>query len=99
MLKIDKLQGQPLVLAKGFYRLYGPRGLITRLIPRYLDWFKPGFHPSDTEIPEKVNSGWLNMISIKTLWKRHELFLMSPLQKLYRSGETVKDSTRLDQVE
>ena len=29
MLKIDKLQGQPLVLAKGFYRLYGPRGLIT----------------------------------------------------------------------
>jgi predicted metal-dependent hydrolase len=58
MLKIDKLQGQPLVLAKGFYRLYGPRGLITRLIPRYLDWFKPGFHPSDTEIPEKVNS-WL----------------------------------------
>ncbi len=58
MLKVDKMQGQPLVLAKGFYRLYGPRGLITRLIPRYLDWFKPGFHPADTGIPEKV-SAWL----------------------------------------
>lgn len=58
MLKVDKMHGQPLVLAKGFYRLYGPRGMITKLIPRYLDWFKPGFHPADTGIPEKV-SAWL----------------------------------------
>lgn len=58
MLKVDRLQGRPLLLAKGLYRLYGPNGLITRLIPRYLDWFKPGFHPWDTGIPEKVNA-WL----------------------------------------
>lgn len=58
MLKVDKLQGRPLLLAKGLYRLYGPNGLITRLIPRYLDWFKPGFHPWDTGVPEKVNA-WL----------------------------------------
>lgn len=58
MLKVDKLQGRPLLLAKGLYRLYGPNGLITRLIPRYLDWFKPGFHPWDTGVPAKVNA-WL----------------------------------------
>ncbi len=58
MLKVDRLQGRPLLLAKGLYRLYGPNGLITKLIPRYLDWFKPGFHPWDTGIPEKVNA-WL----------------------------------------
>lgn len=58
MLRVDRLQDQPLLLVKGLYRLYGPNGLITRLIPRYLDWFKPGFHPEDTGIPEKVRA-WL----------------------------------------
>lgn len=58
MLKVDKLSGRPLLLAKGLYRLYGPNGLLTRLVPRYLDWFKPGFHPWDTGIPERVHA-WL----------------------------------------
>lgn len=58
MLKVDRLQGRPLLIAKGLYRLYGPNGMITRLLPRYLAWFRPGFHPWDTGIPEKV-SAWL----------------------------------------
>jgi predicted metal-dependent hydrolase len=58
MLKVDRLTGRPLLIARGLYRLYGHNGLLTRLIPRYLDWYRPGFHPWDTGIPEKVSS-WL----------------------------------------
>lgn len=58
MLKVDGLTGRPLLIARGLYRLYGHNGLLTRLIPRYLDWYRPGFHPWDTGIPERV-SAWL----------------------------------------
>ncbi len=58
MLKVDRMTGRPLLIAQGLYRLYGPNGLLTRLIPAYLAWFKPGFHPWDSGIPEKV-SAWL----------------------------------------
>lgn len=36
---------------KGLTFLFGRKGLFTRLAPQYLDFFKPGFHPSqhDTE--------------------------------------------------
>jgi len=59
MLKVDRLTGRPLLIARGLYRLYGPNGLLTRLIPAYLAWFRPGFHPWDSGIPEKV-SAWLD---------------------------------------
>ncbi len=58
MLKVDGLNHRPLLIAKGLNRLYGPRGLLTRLVPRYLDWFRPGFHPMDSGMPEKVEA-WL----------------------------------------
>ncbi len=58
MLKVDRLTGRPLLIARGLYRLYGPNGLLTRLIPAYLAWFRPGFHPWDSGVPEKV-SAWL----------------------------------------
>ena len=58
MLKVDGMNRRPLLLAKGLYRLYGPRGLLTRLVPRYLAWFRPGFHPMDSGMPEKVEV-WL----------------------------------------
>lgn len=58
MLRVDGMNRHPLVLAKGLYRLYGPGGLLTRLVPRYLDWFRPGFHPMDSGMPEKVDA-WL----------------------------------------
>lgn len=59
MLKVDRLTGRPLLIARSVYRLYGPNGLLTRLIPAYLAWFRPGFHPWDSGIPEKV-SAWLD---------------------------------------
>lgn len=59
MLKVDKVTGRPLLLAKGLYRLYGPNGVLTSLLVPYLAWFRPGFHPWDTGIPEKV-SAWLD---------------------------------------
>ncbi|MCG8391760.1 MAG: metal-dependent hydrolase [Pseudomonadales bacterium] len=36
---------------KGFKYLFGRKGLFAQLVPQYLDFFKPGFHPSqhDTE--------------------------------------------------
>ncbi len=58
MLKVDKVAGRPLLIAKGLYKLYGPQGLLTRLLVPYLAWFRPGFHPWDTGIPAKV-SAWL----------------------------------------
>lgn len=58
MLKVDGLTGRPLLIARGLYRLYGPNGMLTRLLRPYLEWFRPGFHPWDSGIPEKV-SAWL----------------------------------------
>lgn len=58
MLKVDHLHKSPRRITKGLNRLYGPRGMLTRLLPAYLAWFRPGFHPCDTGIPEKVQA-WL----------------------------------------
>ena len=33
------------LFAKGLWWLYGPRGVYTRMLPSYLRYFKPGFHP------------------------------------------------------
>ena len=32
---------------KGFWYLWGPKGLFPKLLPQYLDFFRPGFHPND----------------------------------------------------
>lgn len=58
MLKMTGDHRRPLVLLKGLNRLYGPRGMLTKMMPAYLRWFKPGFHPWDSGIPENV-SRWL----------------------------------------
>jgi hypothetical protein len=44
MLKVDGAGGWRTWL-KGLWWLYGPRGLFTRLLPHYLAYFLPGFHP------------------------------------------------------
>ncbi|WP_410210704.1 metal-dependent hydrolase [Aquirhabdus sp.] len=31
---------------KGFNYIFGRKGVLSSLIPQYLDWFKPNFHPS-----------------------------------------------------
>jgi len=35
----------PGMLARGVWEYWGPRGHFTRMIPAYLRYFKPGFHP------------------------------------------------------
>ena len=55
MLKIDGISSQPSKIVHGLNRFYGRKGILTRMLPTYLAWFKPGFHPWDTGIPKQVN--------------------------------------------
>jgi predicted metal-dependent hydrolase len=45
MFKVDGVKNRFGVWAKGLWWLYGPGGLYPRLLPHYLAYFKPGFHP------------------------------------------------------
>ncbi|WP_203299054.1 metal-dependent hydrolase [Marinobacter sediminum] len=40
--------------AKGLWRLWGPKGTFSSLIPAWLEYFKPGFHPWDKDNSELV---------------------------------------------
>lgn len=44
-LKHDGLHRKPLVLARGLWKLLGRDGIITRVVPEYLDFFRDDFHP------------------------------------------------------
>lgn len=48
-LKKDGLQHNPAVLARGMWRLFGYKGFISGMIPDYLSYLKPGFHPWDDD--------------------------------------------------
>jgi len=58
MFEVDQLPQGRLVVARGLWRMYGPRGYLTRLLPSYLAWFKPGFHPWQSGMPAEV-SAWI----------------------------------------
>jgi uncharacterized protein len=58
MLEVDALPNRRLLVARGLWRMYGPRGYLTRLIPSYLAWFKPGFHPWQTPMAPQV-AAWI----------------------------------------
>ena len=58
MLRIDGALRKPLVVLRGLNRLYGRHGILTGMLPEFLAWFRPGFHPWDTGMPEKV-AAWL----------------------------------------
>ncbi|KAF0809041.1 hypothetical protein A167_02251 [Alcanivorax sp. S71-1-4] len=45
LLKQDGLHRNPLVLARGAWRLFGFNGLLTRTVPDFLQFLRPGFHP------------------------------------------------------
>lgn len=45
MFKVDGVQNRTRVWLKGLWWLYGPGGVYPRLMPHYLRYFKPGFHP------------------------------------------------------
>jgi uncharacterized protein len=45
MLKVDGVKNRFGVWMRGLAWLYGPRGVMTKLLPHYLAYYKPGFHP------------------------------------------------------
>ncbi|HVT37311.1 MAG TPA: metal-dependent hydrolase [Nevskiaceae bacterium] len=45
MFKVDGVKNKPWVWLKGLWWLYGWNGLYPRLMPHYLLYFLPGFHP------------------------------------------------------
>jgi uncharacterized protein len=45
MFKVDGVKNRLRVWLRGLWWLYGPGGLYPRLMPHYLVYFKPGFHP------------------------------------------------------
>lgn len=59
MARVDCVANKPAYFARGLWDLYGPRGFLTRLVPRYLAWFKPGFHPFDTSLPPLAQA-WMD---------------------------------------
>lgn len=44
-LKKDKIYLHPLTMGKGLWNLFGPWGFVTSIIPEYLSFYRPGFHP------------------------------------------------------
>ena len=58
MLKLDGATRNPLIILKGLNKLSGPRGILTKMLPEFLAWYRPGFHPWETGMPEKV-ANWL----------------------------------------
>lgn len=47
MLRVDGVKNRFRTWMRGLAWLYGPRGVMLRLVPHYLAYFKPGFHPWD----------------------------------------------------
>jgi uncharacterized protein len=45
MLKRDGIHRQPLTLAKGLWKGFGYKGVISSVIPAWFSYLKPGFHP------------------------------------------------------
>lgn len=45
MFHIDGVEQKGKVWAKGLWWLYGPRGVFVRMLPAYLRYYRPGFHP------------------------------------------------------
>lgn len=45
LLKRDGLAHDPKLWAKGMWRLWGPKGLLVDMLPQWLEYFRPDFHP------------------------------------------------------
>ncbi|PPE73040.1 metal-dependent hydrolase [Solimonas fluminis] len=45
MFKVDGVQNRGRVWLRGLWWLYGPRGIYPRLLPHFMLYFIPGFHP------------------------------------------------------
>ena len=49
MLKRDNVHKKPLTLAKGLWKGFGYRGVISSIVPAWFSYLKPGFHPWDDD--------------------------------------------------
>ncbi len=47
LMREDKELGNLKSWVKGLSKLWGPKGMFTQIIPEYMDYFKPKFHPWD----------------------------------------------------
>lgn len=54
LLKHDGLANNPRVVAQGLRELFGKQGYLTRLIPNWLQYFRPDFHPWQHDNSELV---------------------------------------------
>ena len=61
-LKQDNLHRNPLVLARGAWRLFGFNGLLTRTVPDFLQFLRPGFHPWQEDNSALV-ARWRNVLA------------------------------------
>lgn len=48
-LKQDGLHKKPFTIAKGVWKLVKPGGLLATVVPAWLQYFKPGFHPWEVD--------------------------------------------------
>jgi predicted metal-dependent hydrolase len=78
MFAVDAVPNAGEMVKRGLLRLYGRHGAVTRLLPRYFAWFRPGFHPNDTEVPPRI-AAWIKE------YQKHQ----SPAQ----ASEDVRDTT------
>lgn len=66
-LKKDGLNRNPVMLAKGIWRLLGYRGLVSGTIPDYLQYLRPDFHPWQQDDSHLIDE-WRKVLSAgKTL--------------------------------
>jgi predicted metal-dependent hydrolase len=65
MLEVDGLHRNPRVLARGLWRMFGINGFFTRVIPAYLDYLRPGFHPWDDD-NSKLIAQWQDYVDAAT---------------------------------
>jgi predicted metal-dependent hydrolase len=56
LLRRDGLADKPSVWLKGMWRLWGPRGLLLPLVPAWLAYFKPSFHPWDIDDSQLIEA-------------------------------------------
>ncbi|HEX5660985.1 MAG TPA: metal-dependent hydrolase [Polyangiales bacterium] len=45
LMRADKAFDDPLMIARSWWKFWGPRGFYTKRIPQYLSYYKPDFHP------------------------------------------------------
>lgn len=61
-LRKDGVHKKPLTLANGLWQLMKPGGLLITVIPAWLDYFRPGFHPWELDDSEQIKQ-WREVLA------------------------------------